>query len=72
LAFHLHVVEADAPQSMEMVTFRDHLRTHPADTRRYVALKQRLAEEHDRGEDYAAAKTTFVREVLRRASARST
>jgi len=72
LAFHLHVVEANAPQSMEMVTFRDHLRTHQTDAARYVALKQRLAEEHNRGEDYAAAKTTFVRGVLRRAAARKT
>lgn len=72
VAFHLHVVEVDAAQSMEMVTFRDYMRTHPADAATYVALKRRLAEEHDRGEDYAAAKTAFVREVLRRAMARPT
>jgi GrpB-like predicted nucleotidyltransferase (UPF0157 family) len=69
-AFHLHVVEAEAPHSMEMVTFRDYMRTHPGDAASYVSLKQRLAEEHDRGDDYAAAKTTFVREILRRAATR--
>jgi len=72
LAFHVHVVEADAPNAMEMVTFRDYMRTHPAEAERYVALKRQLAAEHDRGEDYATAKTTFVREVLRRATAPST
>lgn len=59
-AFHVHVVEVDAPNAMEMVTFRDYLRTHPAEAERYVALKRQLAAQHDRGEDYASAKTTFV------------
>lgn len=61
---HIHL----APAGHEIwrgLRFRDWLRAHPEDARRYEALKRRLAEQlgSDR-EAYTRAKGEFVREVL--------
>jgi GrpB-like predicted nucleotidyltransferase (UPF0157 family) len=47
------------------LAFRDWLRTHPDDARRYAAVKRELAEQHPRDvHGYAEAKTAFVEGVL--------
>jgi GrpB-like predicted nucleotidyltransferase (UPF0157 family) len=61
---HIHVAPSTS-RIWEGLVFRDHLRTHPADAARYVALKRALAQRYatDR-ERYTEAKTEFVHEVL--------
>jgi len=64
---HLHLLTADSERWGEQLTFRDALRGDPGLMQRYAALKQQLAAEHaDDREAYTAAKTDFVRAVLRR------
>jgi len=50
-----------------MITFRDYLRTHPDEGRRYEQLKHTLADRYSDGDEYADAKSEYVRGVLRRA-----
>ena len=61
---HIHMVEHGSPFWVRHILFRDHLRTHPEDARRYEALKRELAARFrdDRGA-YTEGKTAFVREI---------
>jgi GrpB-like predicted nucleotidyltransferase (UPF0157 family) len=65
---HIHMVERDSEFYRSHVLFRDHLRTHPEDARRYNALKRELAVRFasDR-EGYTEAKAPFIREILAKA-----
>jgi GrpB-like predicted nucleotidyltransferase (UPF0157 family) len=49
---------------VEHLTFRDYLRGNPAKAAEYAALKKRLAPQFDDVNDYAEAKTDFVRACL--------
>ncbi|MDX9972630.1 MAG: GrpB family protein [FCB group bacterium] len=64
---HVHLVPPGHREWQSLV-FRDHLRSHPEDARRYAALKHHLATQfgNDR-ERYTEEKTEFVREILERA-----
>ena len=62
--FNVHVVQKDEPDANAMVVFRDYLRTHPDEARRYEELKVGLAERHRGGDAYASAKSSYVAEVL--------
>ena len=71
---HIHVVEAGGDEERRTLAFRDYLRAHAAVAREYEALKRELAERCDASdaaarEVYAAAKTDFVTDVVRRALA---
>ncbi len=55
--------------SRMMITFRDYLRADPEEARRYEDLKRALAEEHSDGNAYANAKSPYVWEIVRRATA---
>jgi GrpB-like predicted nucleotidyltransferase (UPF0157 family) len=66
---NVHVVEKDAQDTPMMVIFRDYLRLHPDEARRYQDLKTRLAERHRDGDRYASAKSSYVSEVLHLARA---
>jgi GrpB-like predicted nucleotidyltransferase (UPF0157 family) len=64
---HIHLTEIDDPLWIEPLVFRDFLRSNPAVSMEYCALKQRLARQN--GEDigqYVAGKSEFVAAVLRR------
>jgi GrpB-like predicted nucleotidyltransferase (UPF0157 family) len=50
-----------------MIAFRDYLRSHPDEARRYEELKLALAGRHRDANAYAEAKTSYVREVVRQA-----
>ena len=65
--FNLHVEEGGSEDAIRMIAFRDYLRSHPDEARRYEDLKKDLAERFTEGDAYAEAKTSYVREVLRRA-----
>lgn len=64
----LHVYQADHPAAADHVLFRDYLRAHPDEAKRYVDLKRRLAETHRRDRiAYSAAKDEYVAAVLAKA-----
>ncbi|MCL2543869.1 MAG: GrpB family protein [Nocardioidaceae bacterium] len=70
-AVHLHVFGPDAAEPVRMRIFRDWLRDHPEDLRRYAAAKREAARattaagEHMM--DYNARKQAVVREIYDRA-----
>jgi GrpB-like predicted nucleotidyltransferase (UPF0157 family) len=62
----LHVRRADSPFARFVVDFRDWLRCHPEQARRYEQVKRGLAAEHAGGQDYddyTRAKTAFFTEI---------
>lgn len=63
---HVHMVEPE-PVSETRIIFRDFLRNHPADARRYEELKTALASRfaNDRAA-YAVAKTEFIKDCVER------
>ena len=65
--FNLHVEEEGSEDAKRMIVFRDYLRSHPEEARRYEHLKKDLAERFSDDDAYAEAKSSFVQEVLRRA-----
>jgi GrpB-like predicted nucleotidyltransferase (UPF0157 family) len=67
-AHHLYVVVLGGREHTRHVRFRDYLRSHPEDTKRYSALKKSLAEKfRDDREAYTEAKTAFIEAILRQA-----
>ena len=60
----IHMYETRHDQYEKQIIFRDYLRTHPEATREYEALKRELAVRYSDIEDYAEAKSDFVRKVL--------
>lgn len=65
---HLHMVEPGHEQWVSMLLFRDHLRAHPDEARRYEALKHDLARQfRDNRRAYTDGKAEFVRAALEKA-----
>jgi GrpB-like predicted nucleotidyltransferase (UPF0157 family) len=64
---YVHVVEESAKDSRKMIVFRDYLRAHPEEARRYEDLKVSLAEQHTDVNDYADGKSSYVWDIVRRA-----
>ena len=68
---NLHVFAADSTEIERMVAFRDGLRTHDHERRRYEDAKRELAARHwTYVQDYADAKDEVVEEIVARALAR--
>jgi GrpB-like predicted nucleotidyltransferase (UPF0157 family) len=67
MAVHVHVVEERAKDSRRMIVFRDYLRAHPEEARRYEDLKVSLADEHTDVNEYAEAKSSYVWNIVRSA-----
>ncbi len=66
---HLHLVEAGHEQWTSMLLFRDYLRSHPGDARRYEELKRALATKfRDNRSAYTNGKAEFVQAVLHKAA----
>jgi GrpB-like predicted nucleotidyltransferase (UPF0157 family)/ubiquinone/menaquinone biosynthesis C-methylase UbiE len=65
---HLYVVALGGREHTRHVKFRDYLRSHPEETKRYSALKKSLAQKfrNDR-EAYTESKTVFIEAILRQA-----
>jgi GrpB-like predicted nucleotidyltransferase (UPF0157 family) len=65
---NLHVFTVGCPEVDRMVRFRDHLRRHEADRKRYEAVKRELAaREWAYIQNYADAKTEIIEELNARA-----
>jgi GrpB-like predicted nucleotidyltransferase (UPF0157 family) len=64
---HLHIFEAATKNWQTLLTFRDHMRTHPDDAAEYGRLKTLLAaaDAHDRPR-YRAGKAPFIQDLLKR------
>lgn len=65
---HVHVTEVHG-EMWQRLAFRDYLRAHAEEAHRYEQLKRRLAAEYptDR-EAYTDAKSTFIQDVMRKAT----
>lgn len=62
---NLYVCAADSPELRRHVTFRDYLRAHPNDARRYAELKRDLAARHVTDIDgYVNGKADFIKSIL--------
>ena len=65
---HLHMVEVGHAQWASLLSFRDYLRAHPDEARRYEALKQHLAIRFcDDRAAYSAGKADFIKAILEQA-----
>jgi len=66
-AHHLYVVVAGNSEHVRHMLFRDYLRSHPEEVRKYSDLKKSLARKfRDNRDAYTVAKTEFVEEILRK------
>ena len=67
---HVHVYSAGCPEIQRVLTFRDHLRRHTDDRRRYEWTKRELAaQEWADMNAYAEAKTEVIESILAAARA---
>lgn len=64
---HVHVERYQGTKWKHNIFFRDWLRTHPRDRRRYEVLKVRLASAHPKErEQYTKGKKAFISSILKR------
>jgi GrpB-like predicted nucleotidyltransferase (UPF0157 family)/adenylate kinase family enzyme len=59
----IHLVEIDSDWWKRHLLFRDYLRSHPDVAKEYELLKQDLAKKHSDTNEYAHAKTAFIRKI---------
>ena len=72
-AVNLHVFTAGCEEITRNLLFRDWLRTHGDDRRRYEQTKRRLAAQRwDFVQDYADAKSATIEQIIARAEASAT
>lgn len=65
---HIHVRRWGSWAEQAALLFRDYMRAHPLDARRYAELKYRLAREYQTNrEGYTEAKSPFVWEIMAKA-----
>jgi GrpB-like predicted nucleotidyltransferase (UPF0157 family) len=65
---HIHMVETDSEFWIRHIAFRDYLRKNPEELMNYYLLKKELAQkEWKDGNEYANAKTEFIRRIERKA-----
>jgi len=63
---HVHLVRAGSEHWDRWILFRDYLRAHPEEAKRYNAVKRGLARQFANKRDaYTRAKTPFIERVLR-------
>jgi GrpB-like predicted nucleotidyltransferase (UPF0157 family) len=64
---HIHITKVGSWSEQTILLFRDYLRTHPTDAKRYAKLKYKLAEKYrDDRLGYTNAKTSFVWNILKK------
>lgn len=64
---HIHLVEVQSDFWKEHLLFRDYLRAHPEDAKKYDQLKRVLAKKFTDTNEYATAKTDFCKEIYAKA-----
>ena len=60
---HIHLVEYNSPWWKRHIQFRDYLRHHPEAVNEYAELKKGLASKFTDTNEYANAKTEFVKKI---------
>jgi GrpB-like predicted nucleotidyltransferase (UPF0157 family) len=65
----IHLWAVDDPEYERHIVFRDYLRAHPEEAADYADLKRSLIDKFDDVNDYADAKTEFIRDRENRAYA---
>lgn len=66
--FHLHLVATGSRHWERWLLFRDYLRAHPDEARRYNSLKKALARKYaDNRDAYTRSKTPLVNRMLKQA-----
>jgi GrpB-like predicted nucleotidyltransferase (UPF0157 family) len=63
LEYHIHLVEKDSDFWERHLAFRDYLRANTETARQYEDLKRILAPHFSDGNEYALAKTDFIKKV---------
>lgn len=57
---HIHFYQADNPQIERHLIFRDYLRSHPEEVKRYSKFKEELVQRFANTSEYSPAKKAFV------------
>lgn len=66
---HLHLVAKDSEHGSQWILFRDYLRAHPDEAKKYNDLKKKLAREYSHNRKaYTTAKTPFINAILKKAA----
>ncbi len=65
--YHIHVVEYNSEFWRRHLLFRDYLKSHPEIAKKYEKLKLKLASQFTNHNEYAMAKTEFIREIEKQA-----
>lgn len=69
---HLHLMWKSSKKYKDYLMFRDYLRKHPEETKRYYSLKKMWAKKAgNMPEKYTEMKTDYVKEVLKKAKLES-
>jgi GrpB-like predicted nucleotidyltransferase (UPF0157 family) len=71
LEHHIHLVEKGGEFWERHLAFRDYLRANPKAAREYEQLKRKLAPQFIDGNEYAAAKTDFIKGIEAKALKRN-
>jgi GrpB-like predicted nucleotidyltransferase (UPF0157 family) len=69
--YHLHLVYPESTEIKKMIGFRDYLRAHPEDTKKYAEIKEiaakavaNLATKDEMKEKYGEIKRKFIESIL--------
>lgn len=66
--YHIHVIDINSSNYKEMIAFRDYLRTHPEDMKKYDEIKKEAAQKATEDkETYMAIKQPVIDEILTKA-----
>lgn len=65
--YHIHVMDPESEQWLDMIFFRDYLRKFPEAMHEYAVIKKQAAlESQDQGELYRKCKEPFIQKILKR------
>jgi GrpB-like predicted nucleotidyltransferase (UPF0157 family) len=65
--YHIHLVEYNSEFWKRHLLFRDYLKSHPKIAKKYEKLKLKLVAQFTNRNEYAMAKTEFIKEVEKQA-----
>ncbi len=65
--YHIHVMDPESEQWLDMIFFRNYLRKFPEAMHEYAVIKKQAAlESQDRGELYRKSKEPFIQKIVSR------
>lgn len=66
--YHIHLTNDGNPEFIQDISFRDYLRSHPDDLKKYAEIKVKAAAEANDDKDaYMKIKEPFIQEILAKA-----